>query len=308
MRDAFFRTIVDLGASDERVMFLTADLGYKLFDEFRDRFPGRFLNMGVSEANMVSVSAGLALSGKRPFIYSIVPFATVRCLEQIRIDLCEMQAPVVVVGVGAGYSYGANGPSHHGVDDIGIMRALPGMTVVCPCDPQETADAMRALLAVEKPAYLRLGRAGEATFPGSSSPFKLGFPRILREGADIGIAITGAIAGEALKAADLLVDHGIHPHIISVHTLSDLGETVECIRQARLRAVLTLEEHGPSGGLYEALAGELARRRVQVDLVPVTAPPRFLNVVGGQDYLRKVAKLDAESLVKLILSIRKGGK
>src|SRR5262245_28120030 len=159
MRDTFFAGLSEAGRSDGRIVLLTADLGYKLFDRFVEACPGRFFNMGVSEANLISVAAGLALSGMRPVAYSIAPFATARCYEQIRNDVCAMGLGVLIVSVGGGYAYGANGPTHHGVDDVALMRALPGMSVFCPCDPNETRAALGEALNLDRPAYLRLGRS-----------------------------------------------------------------------------------------------------------------------------------------------------
>ena len=147
MRNAFIRGLTKLAESDERIVFLTGDLGYKLFDDFATRYPGRFLNAGVAEQNMVGVAAGLASEGFRPFVYSIATFATLRCLEQIRDDVCYNGLPVTIVGVGGGFSYGANGPTHHATEDLAIMRALPNMTVIAPGDPVESAAATRAAVA-----------------------------------------------------------------------------------------------------------------------------------------------------------------
>ncbi len=302
MRDAFFRTITDLAAQDERVMFLTADLGFKLFDEFQARFPDRFLNMGVSEANMVSVAAGLALCGKRPFTYSITPFATIRCLEQIRHDVCGMAAPVTIVGVGGGYAYGANGASHHGIDDIAATRAMPGLTVVCPCDPRETTQAMATILAAGSPAYLRLGRAGETVLPGTDAPFVLGEPTVLSEGSDIVLAACGQIAEEALGAAALLKKHGITPHVLSVHTANNIQPAVQHILNRHISAVFTIEEHGPAGGISEALAGGLACVAHPIRVVPLTTPNHFVHDVGDQACLRRLAGLDAESIARTVVN------
>ena len=172
MRNAFIRGLTALAERDDRVVFLTGDLGYKLFDNFAERFPGRFLNAGVAEQNMVGVAAGLALEGFRPFVYSIATFATLRCLEQIRDDVCYNGLAVTVVGVGGGFSYGANGPTHHATEDLAVMRALPNMTVVAPGDPVEAELAVAAL--PDAPSYLRLGRAGDPVVHQSPPEFSVG--------------------------------------------------------------------------------------------------------------------------------------
>ncbi|MDZ4858511.1 MAG: transketolase C-terminal domain-containing protein [Candidatus Hydrogenedentes bacterium] len=307
MRDAFFRTLVELASEDERVIFITGDLGFKLVNEFATRFPTRFFNAGVAEANMVSVAAGLALSGKIPFVYSIVPFITARCVEQIRNDLCNMGAPVIVVGVGGGYSYGENGPTHHGIDDIALMRAIPEMTVVCPCDPVEAADAMRALVAYGKPAYLRLGRAGERSLPRCNGYFELGRPSLVRTGEDIAIVASGAITSEALNAADKLNETGIDVAVWSLHTVKPIESSVSIIAQARYRLVIAVEEHGPCGGMTEALSARMHEVSSGTRVARITAPDTFTHPVGSQGTLRKTAHLDADGIAERVLTLV-GGK
>ncbi len=157
MRNAFCRSLARLAEADPDVMLLTGDLGFGVFEEFRDRFPKQFVNAGVAEQNMVSVAAGLALAGKTVFTYSIIPFAVFRCLEQIRDDVCYHDLPVCVVGVGAGYSYGHMGPTHHALEDIGVLRTLPGLSVLSPADGFEAEGAVEAFARHRRPCYLRLG-------------------------------------------------------------------------------------------------------------------------------------------------------
>jgi len=295
MRDAFVRTLTDLAEGDPRVLLLTADLGFKLFDDFERRCPGRFFNMGVAEANMISVAAGLALDGRRPFTYSIVPFITARCLEQIRNDACEMGLPVTLVGVGGGYAYGPNGSTHHGVDDIGMMRALPGMTVIAPCDPREVAGAVRATLAQPGPVYLRLGRSGDPLLPGTDGDFAIGAPTLLRRGSQIALLACGAIATEALGAAEMLADSGLDPAVFSVHTVKPLGSLMASL--AAYEVAFVVEEHGPHGGLFEAIAGAMAETdRSALTLRRIGTPDRFHHLVGSSAFLRKASGLDAAAI------------
>ena len=301
MRNAFIQALTELAVKDIRIMLLTADLGFKLFDDFKARCPGRFLNMGVSEANMVSVAAGLALSGKRPFTYSIAPFSTIRCLEQIRNDVCDMNAPVVVVGVGGGYAYGVNGATHHGIDDIAAMRAMRGMTVLCPCDPCETIQAVHALVALGAPAYLRLGRGGEAVLPGTDAHLVLGRPTILRPGHTLAFLACGQVAEEALKAAHLLGERGMNPLVLSVHTVKPLGPLVDYILDGGVEDVFVVEEHGPCGGLFEALAAALSVLPQHPRLTSLSAPDRFIHAVGSQSFIRQAVGLDAESICRTVL-------
>ena len=301
MRDAFVRRVTEIAVADPRLIVITADLGFKLFDDFQARCPGRFLNVGVAEANMVSVAAGLALAGKRPFTYSIAPFATARCLEQIRDDVCGMDLPVVVVGVGGGFSYGPNGSTHHGVDDVAIMRSLPGMTVVVPCDPRETESALQALVELGRPAYLRLGRSKEPLLPGTGDSFALGVPTPLRDGRDVALLACGPIASEALQAADQLSLRGVQAAVLSAHTVKPLGSLLKCV--SRFDHIFVIEEHGPCGGLYEALSGEILESGTyRGSLVRMSAPDRFYRFVGSSGFLRHASGLDSEAIVSRVMT------
>ena len=300
MRDAFVRALTALAVDDRRVVLLTADLGFKLFDDFAEKCPGRFFNVGVAEANMISVAAGLALDGLRPFVYSIVPFVTARCLDQIRLDLCEMKLPVTVVGVGGGYAYGPNGPSHHGVDDIGMLRSLPGMTVIAPCDPRETAAAVRAIADLPGPVYLRLGRAKDPVLPGTGDGFTIGEPTVLRKGSSLLLLACGAIASEALRAAELLERQGLDPAVVSAHTVKPLGSLPD--RLSAYRDVFVVEEHGPHGGAFEALAGAMASRfATRPALHQICAPDLFHHRSGSSAFLRRASGLDAAAMAEKIV-------
>jgi len=300
--------MTEAAVRDERIMLLTADLGFKLFDDFAQRCPGRFLNMGVCEANMVGVAAGLALEGRRPFTYSIVPFATMRCLEHIRNDVCNMELPVVVTGVGGGFAYGINGATHHGVDDIGALRALPGMAVVCPADPREAAQAVPAILEYGRPVYLRLERAREATLPGTEAEFRFGCPKVLREGAETALLACGSVVAEALEAAEVLAEQGTAPLVLSVHTLKPIRELADMLRARDVRHVVTIEEHGPSGGLFEALCGHLSADPQRPRVTPLCAPDRFLHACGPQKSMRKMVGLDAERIVAVVSETRRNDR
>jgi transketolase len=306
MRNAFIRGLTALAESDSSVVFLTADLGFKLFDDFSARFPGRFLNVGVAEANMIGVAAGLALGGYRPFVYSIVPFATLRCLEQIRNDICYNRAPVTVVGVGGGYSYGPNGPTHHAMEDIAVMRSLPNMTVVCPADPVETELAVRAIGAQAGPAYLRLGRAGDPVVHRAPPDFRLGQAITLRSGADCTLLSTGGMLPLALAAADLLSPE-ISCRVLSMHTVKPLDGAAlqQCCRETG--ALFTLEEHSRIGGFGSSVAEWLAENDLQTPLRVFGAGDCFMHLSGSQDYLREAQALTPEHIAQGIRARLKVG-
>jgi transketolase len=302
MRTTFIKAVTEAAGRDRRVVMLTGDLGYKLFDEFQSRFGDRFFNMGVSEANMVDTAVGLALEGFIPFTYSIVPFATMRCLEQLR-NACCMNLPVTAVGVGGGFSYGHNGPTHHGIDELGGLRSIPAMTVVSPSDPRETISAVSALLASPRPAYLRLGRDREPVLPGTDAPFTLGRPTILRSGAEVAILACGPVAAEALKAAELGAP-AANPMVLSVHTLKPLRGLAEILKPAGIRRLVTVEEHTGNGGLREAVLSALNEDGYQARVKGLFAPDYFECRAFSQQAMRVELGLDSSAILRAVTELQ----
>ena len=215
MRTAFIEELTSLARQDPAVMLLTGDLGYTVFEQFQAEFPTRYINCGVAEANMMGTAAGLAREGVKPFVYSFIPFAIFRCLEQIRIDICYHELPVTIVGLGAGYSYGDMGATHHAVEDIAMARSLPGLCVVCPGDPWEVRHAVRALAVHPGPAYIRLGKRGEPIVHGADThhEFHLGRALVIQEGRDVALLATSNILPTVVEAARRLEVGASHsPH------------------------------------------------------------------------------------------------
>src|SRR3954451_19075264 len=215
MRNTFVATLLDIAARDPRVWLLCGDLGYSVLEVFHRRFPERFCNVGVAEQNMAGMASGLAHAGKTVFIYSIGNFPTFRCLEQLRNDVCYHGADVKVVAVGAGFAYGSQGYTHHAIEDVAVMSALPGMEVFVPCDPIEARLATQAIAASGRPSYLRLSRAGEPHLH-SSAPKDLRRPAVLRPGRDVMMFASGPIASACLGAADLLATEDLTVGVLSV--------------------------------------------------------------------------------------------
>lgn len=300
MRNTFVSALCDLAEQDERIWLLCGDLGYSVLERFSERFPNRYVNMGVAEQNMVGVAAGLALSGKVVFTYSIANFPVMRCLEQLRNDVSYHNLSVVTVAVGTGLPYGTHGYTHHGVEDIGVMRAFPNMTVVAPGDPVEARLATAALAAQGGPGYLRLGKGGEPTVHQTAPDFHLGRALPLRAGDDVAILATGAILAEAVKAADLLAQQGIRATLLSMPTIQPLDTEAILAAAARVPLLVTVEEHRPVGGLASAVAETLAcAPGPHARLLPcgVTISPK---VIGGGAYLRERNGLDGAHLAQTI--------
>ena len=254
MRNSFAKELTAVAKENDKVVLLSGDIGNRLFDEYKSHFPTRFYNCGVAEANMTGVAAGMALSGLHPITYTITPFGTTRCLEQIRVDLCYHNLPVVIVGVGAGLSYAGLGATHHSCEDIAFMRALPNMTVICPGDAIEVRHALREALKLKGPAYIRLGKKGEPLVHNEEIEFSLGKSISVREGENVCILATGNILSLATDVGDKLAAGGISTRVLSCHTVKplDIGMLNEVFEQYPL--VVTLEEHSLIGGFGSAVA------------------------------------------------------
>ncbi|MEX2285947.1 MAG: transketolase C-terminal domain-containing protein [Planctomycetaceae bacterium] len=303
MRDAFARELLRLAGLDDRIVMLSGDIGNRLFDDFKARFPSRFFNCGVAEANMMGTAAGMAASGLRPVVYTIVPFVTTRCLEQIRVDVCYHNVPVTIVGVGGGLSYAGLGATHHSCEDIGFLRLLPNMTVICPADAIETRLALAAALAHDGPVYIRLGKKGEPLVHAKDPEFRIGKAITVRPGDDVAIIGTGNLLPTALEAAKLLAGHKVSARVVSMHTVKPLDVDALAAAFASCALVVTVEEHSRIGGLGGAIAEWLADRGPQrARLVRIGTDDRFLHEGGDQDYARRQFGLDAQSIAQSVLS------
>ncbi len=304
MRNAFARELTRLAAEDERVVLLMGDIGNRLFDDFKSRFPERFFNCGVAEANMMSTAAGMALCGLRPVVYTIVPFVTTRCLEQIRVDVCYHRAAVVIVGVGGGLSYASLGATHHACEDLALLRVLPGMQIVCPGDATEVRLGLRSALAQDAPLYLRLGKKGEPVVHQEDPAFEIGRGIVLRAGTEVTLLSTGNLLPTAMAVADRLEAEKLSVRLVSFHTVKPLDESLLQESFGAGRLVVTLEEHSVVGGLGGAVAEWLSEQaRVPARLLRIGTPDRFFHETGSQAYARQRLGLDAESVTRRIFDV-----
>jgi transketolase len=303
MRDAFFQALTDLAREDERIWALTGDLGIGLFDDFEAAAPGRYLNVGIAEQNLVGVAAGLAYAGRVPFAYSIAPFITSRPHDQIRVDVAMAEANVKLVGVGGGLSYGYLGPTHHAIEDLALMRVLPGMTVLAPADPAEARRAARAAAAIEGPVYLRLGKNGERALLPEGTPFVVGGATAVRAGADVTLASTGSILAETLSAAETLATMGIDAGVLHFGTVKPFDAPALAAAGARTAAVVTVEEHAIVGGLGSAAAEALAEHGTGARLRRVGLPDTFAHAVGSREHLLAQFGMDAPGVVRAVLEL-----
>ena len=296
MRDAFARAVTELAAADERVVLLTGDLGVDLFTELAERAPGRFVNVGIAEQNLVGVAAGLAYAGKRPVVYSIAPFLTARANDQIRVAIAAARAEVLLVGVGGGLAYGQLGPTHHAIEDVAALRALPGLAVLTPGDPDEAAAATRAALAHDGPAYLRLGRNREPRLLPAGTAYALGRAVTVREGGDVTLATSGTMLGETLAAADLLAARGVSAAVVHFGSVKPLDEEAIVAALRRSPLLVTVEEHSVLGGFGGAVAEIAAESGLPVRLRRIGLADTFAHAVGSREHLLAQYGLDAAAV------------
>lgn len=303
MRNALAEEITALAEHDTRIVLLSGDIGNRLFDEYKASFPDRFYNCGVAEANMTGVAAGMALSGLRPITYTITPFNTLRCLEQIKIDVCYHNVPVTIVGVGAGLSYSELGGTHQGCDDIAVLRTLPNMKLVCPGDSVEVRLALRAILNQEGPAYLRLGKKGEpVVHQREPAGFEIGKAMVVQEGDTVCFLSTGNLLPVTMEAASVLQRMHVSPQVVSFHTVKPLDEAFLLRAFSSYELVVTLEEHGIIGGFGSAVAEwRSVRPEAGAQLCCIGTPNAFPEVVGDHQDARALSGLTAESIAQTVM-------
>ena len=296
-RSGFGAGLLEAGKADPRVVALTADLkGSLKMDAFADAFPDRFIQCGIAEANMVGVAAGLAITGKIPFAGSFAEFITGRVYDQIRQEVAYGRTNVKLASSHAGITLGEDGATHQTMEDIALMRALPGMAVIVPCDYNQTRAATIAAAKYDGPVYLRFGRPAVPNFTPADEPFEIGKAYVLNEGKDVTLVAAGHMVWEALKAAEILEAEGICATVINAATVKPLDEKTILASALKTRAVVVAEEHNEAGGLGELVAGVLARR-APMPVEMVNGKDRF-GQTGTPDELMKAYGLDAEHIAE----------
>lgn len=302
MRNSFITTLLDLAARDERIFLLCGDLGYSVLEPFAQRFPERFLNVGIAEQNMVGLATGLALEGYTVFCYSIGNFPTLRAMEQIRYDVCYHDANVKIIAVGGGYAYGPLSTSHHTTEELGMLRTIPGMVVTAPGDPSEV-DAMTAFIANHAgPCYMRLNKAGEPRLHAQPPLLALGaiVPVRLREGARHAVFATGDMVG---YAARFLEQRGLPIDLFSFPFVNPIDGAQLAGLAARYAGIATLEEHQANGGFGSAILERLHDLLSDGAIATLPAVKRiaipnvFIGTAGTQDFLRQKMHLTLDDWV-----------
>lgn len=302
MRDTFVKTLIEIAKADKDVHLLTGDLGFGVLKPYWEQLPEQFTNVGIAEQNMTGIAAGLALSGKKVFTYSIGNFPTLRCLEQIRNDCAYHDANVKIVCVGGGFVYGSLGMSHHATEDLAIMRALPSVVVMAPGDLTEAAACTRAIYERQGTCYLRLGRGGEKKIHESISDFQIGKAIQIKEGNRVVVFSTGGIFDEALGAVELLNMQDIHPALYTFPTVKPIDKELILECAGKYDFIVTVEEHNIIGGFGSAVAEVLSEisgnRAAQIK---IGLNDTYSCIVGTQKYLRNEYGMSAEKIALQIL-------
>lgn len=291
MRNTIARKMKEYAAEGKQFIILSADLGYSVFDDFKEQHPDQFFNAGIAENTMVGVAAGLAMAGRKVFVYSIASFISEKCFEQIREDVCYPRLPVVIMGTGAGFAYGEAGVTHWANEDIGCLRTIPGLTILSPSDPIELEMLLNESLAHPNPIYFRLGKNGEKSFCTNKS-LKIGQAYYLEEEREVALVAHGNIMEEVMKARGLLKKQGLDVSVVSSPTVKPLDKPFFTKLAKSHKHIYVIEEHSEIGGLGDALSFLGVRQIAIKDEAP--------NIGGSVAYLRQLMGIDANSIYSRI--------
>ena len=297
MRNAFAKAITKIADKNKKVVLLSGDIGNRLFLQFKKRQPKRFYNCGIAEATMTGVAAGLASGGFVPVTYTITPFNTVRCLEQIRLDICYPNLPVIIVGTGSGLSYASLGATHHSMEDIAILRTLPNLNILCPSDPIEVELALHEAIKFKKPTYIRLGKKGEPILNSRNKKFYIGKANIIKKGKNIAIISVGNVLPIVFEAEKIFKKNKLSPTIINLRTIKPLDQIFLRKLFKNYKKIIIVEEHGLSGGAGSAILEWGVQNKVNLNkIISIGGPDKFLTSCGNQREARKLVGLTAENI------------
>jgi transketolase len=308
VRTIFVDELTKIAREDKRIVFLMSECGFSVTEHFEEEFPGRFYNTGIAEQSLVGTAAGVALRGLRPIAYNMAMFLTMRAYEQIRVDVCYQNLPVILAGVGPGLGYGAAGTTHHSIEDVAIMRVLPNLTIVFPACELDVRQAARQAVALGRPCYIGLGRAPrQLTVPYSADMFQIGKAIRMTEGNDAAVFAYGSMIPIAIDAADLLKKEGLVLRVYNMHTIKPLDKDAidEAVRDCGV--IFSLEEENIIGGLGGAIAEYIAEKDgIQCRFRRLGIPDMYLDKAGSYSWLLKQFGLDAGGIVKSIKSVVQG--
>ena len=302
MRDAFTRALMREAAKEPKLTLVTGDLGFGVLKPFWETYPEQFINAGIAEQGMTGLAAGLAQTGRTVLTYSIGNFPTLRCIEQIRNDCAYHDANVKVVCVGGGFVYGSLGMSHHATEDMAILRALPGLTVFTPGDPEEVEAIVPVMLKTPGTCYLRLGRGGEPTLhDGPVTNWEVPKALTLQEGTDVAILSAGGILTQTVSAGKLLAEKGVSAEVVSFPCIKPIDKDKLIELSRRFRHIVTVEEHSIVGGFGSAVCEVIAETGAPCRVHRIGMEDVYSCIVGTQQYLRSEYKMDDQAICERTL-------
>lgn len=305
MRTHVIAELINKATEDERICLLVGDLGFSVVEGFRDRFPDRFINCGIAEQNMMSVAAGLALEGDKVFVYSIGNFPTLRCLEQIRNDVCYHNLDVNIISVGGGFAYGAMGMSHHTTEDLAIMRSLANMNVYAPADYHEALSVLDEVYSAQSPSYMRLSKGTDKVFHQERDWIDIKnlipYEEYYENKYEVTIISAGTLLEEAISAKHELRNMGISARIYSCPTIKPIDREGVYTLANTSTYLVTCEEHNSQGGLGGAVSEILSEMNNHASLIRIGLDNEYSEIVGSTEYLRKRYGLDGKSIADKII-------
>tara|TARA_Y100001968_G_C19319374_1_gene698415 strand:+ start:129 stop:1052 length:924 start_codon:yes stop_codon:yes gene_type:complete len=307
MRNTFASEITKLAKEDKEICLLSGDIGNRMFDEFKKIAPQRFINCGIAESNMMSVAAGMALSGLKPIVYTITPFTTIRCLEQIKVGVAYHEAPVIIIGTGSGLSYAELGATHHSLEDIAILRSIPNLDIAAPADSIELIGCLKSAINNKRATYIRIGKKGEPKIHAPKKIIKIGEANFIERNAgskNIVLSI-GPIISEAIDAINILKQKGIQTDLASMVSVKPIDHNfLKLILEKGYENIITLEEHYRNGGLGSTILEWINENcSNKIKIIRMGIDDHFINELGSQDYIRKNESIDSHNIIEVVSSI-----
>ena len=301
IRDVFFDRLYELGSQNSNIIIISADMDAFSLRKFATDFPKQYMNIGVSEQNMINVAAGLAIAGKIVFCYSIASFATLRCLEQIKVNICSMNLPVTIVGAGAGFSFGYDGPTHHGHQDVSSMRLMPEMNIIELSSNDVAQKAVDYVIETNGPCYIRLDKGLFPNWSHIEPDFKKGY-RVIRPLSDINLISNGFMVREVIDAAERLNERGVIVGIVDIFRFKPFPVDAITDILASSKKIVSIEESCKTGGLGTALSEVIAQNNINCSFKVIGAPDKQFIEYGEREWFHEKYALSGDSLVEEIFN------
>ena len=296
MRNTAAKLIHQYCKDNEDGYLIAGDAGYGVWDSFKDELPNQYINPGINEAACIGLAAGMALSGHKVFYYNIIPFVLMRCYEQVRLDICYQNLPVVLIGIGSGITYAPAGMTHYSIEDIALAKTMPNLTIISPSDPVQTKKAVEYSLKNDNPTYIRISRSGEPTL--FDEDVDITKPIYLKEGTKKAIIFHGSIVDEVIESAKELEEVSI----ISFPMISPFDAVEVKNILSKYDTVYVVEEHFEDGGLGTILNDFVMKNKVEVNIEKIAIKNHYIHDIGSCNYLRGIFKIDSKNIIKKVNS------